>query len=128
MSCIEGPASDMLQGSIDDVMCMRLAQHLTSSDLHPLRAWLLDREGDQDFLQKTQENYSVFRQAEFAFVIMHEWRNRSVQPSVNKLHQLMVNANIDKHVFCRVCSLLIHPVKFDQVRPSTSDITLFHKL
>ena len=69
---------------------------------NPLRAWLLDREDDKDFLQQTQENYSAFRIAEFAFVIMHEWRNRKCPKSLQQLHDLMLNAEIDGHIFCMV--------------------------
>ena len=94
--------SDKLQEDIDDVMCMRLSQHLTYEHLHPLRAWLLDREGDEHFLQNTMGNYAGFTQAEFAFLIMHEWRERSDQPSLQQLYELMANADVDKHVFCRV--------------------------
>ena len=102
VNCIQGPARDLLERGIDDVVCMRLAQHLTSKDLNPLRAWLLDREDDKDFLQQTQENYSAFRIAEFAFVIMHEWRNRKCPKSLQQLHDLMLNAEIDGHIFCMV--------------------------
>ena len=101
-NCIQGPARDLLERSIEDVMCMRLAQHLTSKDLDPLRAWLLDREADKDFLQKTQENFSAFRIAEFAFVIMHEWRKRKSPRSLQQLYDSMQNADIDGHIFCMV--------------------------
>ena len=102
VNCIQGPALDLLERGIDDVMCMRLAQHLTSKDLDPLRAWLLDRDTDKDFLQKTQENYSAFRIAEFAFVIIHEWHKRKCPKSLQQLYELMQNADIDGHIFCVV--------------------------
>ena len=102
VNCVQGPARDLLEQGIDDVVCMRLAHHLTSKDLDPLRAWLLDRETDKDFLQKTQENYSAFRIAEFAFVIMHEWRERKSPKSLQQLYELMQNADIDGHIFCVV--------------------------
>ena len=102
VNCIEGPTQALLERGIDDVVCMRLAQHLTSKDLDPLRAWLLDREADKDFLQKTQENYYGFRIAEFGFVIMHEWRKRQKPKSLQQLYDLMLNADIDGHIFCMV--------------------------
>ena len=102
VNCIQGPARDLLEQGIDDVVCMRLAQHLTSKDLIPLRAWLLDREDDKDFLQKTQENYSAFRIAEFAFVIMHQWRNRKCPKFLQELYELMQKSHIDGHIFCMV--------------------------
>ena len=81
---------------------MRIAQCLTSRDLEPLRAWLLDRPDDSNFLQKTKEDYSEFRHAEFAFIIMHDWMERTGEPSLQQLYQLMVNADIDRHVICKV--------------------------
>ena len=100
--CIEGPDPDKLLGGIDDVLCMRISQRLTYEHLFLLRASLLDREGDEDFLLNTMGNYSGFTHAEFAFVVMHEWKKRSGLPTLKQLYRLMVNADIDKHVFCRV--------------------------
>ena len=97
-----GPVDEDLTRCVDDSICMFIAQQLTPDSLEPLCAELLDGEDVVVYMKKIRGDYAEFRDAELAFVIMHEWMERAGESSVQQLYQILVNANIDRHAFCKV--------------------------